>query len=264
MGASPYKLRSFPPSKSLLLNLTSYCFKTSEFVVMRLILSLLGAAGVVFDVASAHYRFTSLIVDGTTTPAYKYVRQNTNYNSPVTDVTSNDIRCNVGGLASGPATSIASVTAGQKVGFALDQSIFHPGPLQMYISKSTVANVSNYDGSGPWAKLGSETATFGAGTINWVASNQASYSVTLPSDITPGQYLLRVEHIALHTATNVGGAQFYISCAQIDVKSSGSATPDPTILFPGGYSARDPGILININYPIPTSYSAPGPAIWSK
>jgi hypothetical protein len=55
------------------------------------------------------------------------VRQNTNYNSPVTNVNSNDIRCNTGGLESGPSTSTATVAAGSTVGFALDQSIFHPG-----------------------------------------------------------------------------------------------------------------------------------------
>jgi len=52
----------------------------------------------------------------------------------------------------------------------------------------------------------------------------------------PGEYLLRVESIALHVAESVGGAQFYISCGQIEVTGSGNATPSPTIDFPGGYS----------------------------
>lgn len=33
----------------------------------------------------------------------------------VTDVTSTDIRCNQGGLASGPSTSVATVVAGSTV-----------------------------------------------------------------------------------------------------------------------------------------------------
>ena len=45
-----------------------------------------------------------------------------------------------------------------------------------------------------------------------------------------------MEHIALHSATAPGGAQFYISCAQIAVTGSGTKTPSPTISLPGGYS----------------------------
>jgi len=229
---------------------------------MKLIFGLLAASGVLVDVVSAHYRFTSLIVNGQKTADYLYVRQNTNYNSPVTDVTSTDIRCNVGGLASGPSTSTATVAAGSTVGFALDQAIFHPGPLQVYISKSTVADVKNYDGSGGWAKLASETATFSSGSVTWIAENTSQFTFTLPSSLAPGQYLLRIEHIALHVAQTVGGAQFYISCGQIQVTGSGSGVPSPTINLPGGYSATDPGILFNLNYPIPTAYTAPGPPVW--
>ena len=55
------------------------------------------------------------------------------------------------------------------------------------------------------------------------------------------RYLVRIEHIALHQAMNQGGAQFYISCAQINVTGgSGSKTP-ATVSFPGAYSGTDPG-----------------------
>lgn len=51
--------------------------------------------------------------------------------------------------------------------------------------------------------------------------------------------------LALHTASSVGGAQFYPGCFQINVAGTGTAKP-PTIKFPGAYSATDPGIEINI------------------
>lgn len=35
-----------------------------------------------------------------------------------------------------------------------------------------------------------------------------------------GQYLVRIEHIALHSASSFGGAQLYIACGQINVCSS--------------------------------------------
>jgi hypothetical protein len=36
--------------------------------------------------------------------------------------------------------------------------------------------------------------------------------VKIPSDLAPGDYLLRAEVIALHTAGQANGAQFYMSC----------------------------------------------------
>ena len=48
------------------------------------------------NTAFAHYRCTNLYANGSTTADYYYVRQNTNYNSPVTNVSSDDIRCNTG------------------------------------------------------------------------------------------------------------------------------------------------------------------------
>ena len=40
-------------------------------------------------------------------------------------------------------------------------------------------------------------------------------NVTIPSDLAPGQYLIRHEIIALHLATQLGGAEFYPSCTQV-------------------------------------------------
>lgn len=75
-------------------------------------------------------------------------------------------------------------------------------------------------------------------------------SFTIPAATPPGDYLFRVEHIGLHVAQSEGGAQFYISCGQLTVTGSGSGSPSPLVAFPGAYSASDPGILIDIYYPI--------------
>ncbi|KAJ3484845.1 hypothetical protein NLI96_g5359 [Meripilus lineatus] len=71
--------------------------------------------------------------------------------------------------------------------------------------------------------------------------------------------------IALHVASSFGGAQFYLSCAQVDVVNGGSGNPGPLVSFPGVYTGYEPGILINI-YDLPsnfTGYQSPGPAVWS-
>jgi hypothetical protein len=87
----------------------------------------------------------------------------------------------------------------------------------------------------------------------------ATYDIKIPQCIAPGKYLMRNEHIAIHTAQSRGGAQFYLSCAQLEVTGGGSKAPSNLVAFPGAYKATDPGIMININYPIPTSYTNPGP-----
>lgn len=85
----------------------------------------------------------------------------------------------------------------------------------------------------------------------------------MPSCLPAGDYLFRIEHIALHVAQSVGGAQFYISCGQLSVAGGGSTQPADKVAFPGAYNATDPGILINIDYPVPTSYANPGPQVFA-
>ncbi|KAG8811051.1 hypothetical protein FRC19_004123 [Serendipita sp. 401] len=224
---------------------------------------------------AAHYRFTTLIVNGAATTPWQYVRQSNNSNSPITDVSSTNLRCNSGG-ASGGSTQTATVAAGATVGFKLDQAIFHAGVLNVYMTK--VSNAATADGSTGWFKIYQVSAVTGGGTISWPTDNATQFTFKIPSSISAGQYLLRVEHIALHSAASTNGAQFYIryfinplsdlvpyslsSCAQLNVTGGGSASPS-TVKIPGVYSASDPGILINIYYPVPTSYKQPGPAVFT-
>jgi hypothetical protein len=91
----------------------------------------------------------------------------------------------------------------------------------------------------------------------------ATVSVKIPSSLPSGDYLIRVEQIGLHVASSVNGAQFYISCGQLTVTGGGSGSPSPLVSFPGAYKNTDPGLLINIYYPVPTNYTCPGPAVWS-
>ncbi|KAG8787551.1 hypothetical protein FRC12_015436, partial [Ceratobasidium sp. 428] len=71
-------------------------------IALAVVLSAHGAFG--------HYIFDKLIVNGVTGAQFANIRPPPN-NSPVTDVTSNDVRCNVNG-ASGSSTSTATVAAG--------------------------------------------------------------------------------------------------------------------------------------------------------
>ena len=85
--------------------------------------------------------------------------------------------------------------------------------------------------------------------------------VTIPKCLESGEYLLRGEHLALHAAGEVGGAQFYVGCAQLNLTGGGSYAPPASskVSFPGAYSPSDPGILFQPYWPVPTSYTNPGP-----
>lgn len=108
------------------------------------------------------------------------------------------------------------------------------------------------------------------------ASPAFSWPVKIPSSLSPGNYVLRHEIIALHAAGSSNGAQNYPQvsdlirlqrdvqtntgqCINLLVSGSGSTSPTgvPATSF---YKATDPGILIDIYSKI-SSYTIPGPAL---
>ncbi|KAL5519294.1 hypothetical protein ACEPAH_977 [Sanghuangporus vaninii] len=191
----------------------------------------------------AHDTFPSLIVNGSPTSQWVSVRRTNNYNtrSPVTDVTSSDIRCYTS-KQSGTAETI-TVSAGSTIGFSSDEAVYHQSITNIYAAKAP----SDVDG---WADDGQS-----------ISFRTQNFVFTMPSSLPSGQYLLRIENIALHSASTFGGAQFYIACGQINVANGGSGTPRFLVSFPGAYTGNvELGILINIYYPVPTNYMQPGPA----
>jgi len=216
------------------------------------------------SLASAHYTFPDLIFDGQTSSDYEYVRLTTNHytNDPVTDVTDPQMTCYED--ASDPVTSTASVNAGDTVGFTVSPDIYHPGPLLFYMAQVPDGQTAaSFDGSGDvWFKIYENNATITPTSISW-PEGMTTVSITIPSCLPSGQYLLRVEHIALHSASTVDGAQFYIACGQLSVSGGGSTPGGPTVAIPGVYSPTDPALLIDIYYPIPQNYTPPGPPVFS-
>lgn len=200
---------------------------------------------------------------------------------PVTDVSSTELTCYQAAAQGAPQT--LDVKAGDSVTFSVDSELGHPGPLQFYMAKvPSGQTAADFDGSGAvWFKiyhdgpsgLGTESITwpssgtsFSSSEIFRNASNipcplgKTEVSVTIPSCVEDGEYLLRVEHIALHSAASVGGAQFYIACAQISVSGgSGSLNTGSLVSLPGAYSPTDPGIQFELYWPVPTEYINPGP-----
>jgi hypothetical protein len=90
-------------------------------------------------------------------------------------------------------------------------------------------------------QISEEPAIVTSSSISWASAGKKQVSVTLPKSLPSGEYLLRVEHVALHTAGSANGAQFYLSCAQINVQNGGSGSPSPLVSFPGAYKNTDAG-----------------------
>ncbi|EIM86332.1 uncharacterized protein STEHIDRAFT_139981 [Stereum hirsutum FP-91666 SS1] len=234
---------------------------------MKSFSALVAAIGLVAQV-SAHYVWPQLISDGTTTAEWDYVRQSNNWQTlnPMTDVTSSDVRCY--DSAESDTSSTLSVAAGSTIGFTVSgnpANLYHPGVVNVYMAQApSGTDVADFDGSGDvWFKVYEISAvTDGGSTITFPATGMSSVNFPVPSETPTGQYIVRIEHIALHVASTYGGAQFYIACGQVEVTDGGSGTPGPLVAFPGAYTGYEPGILININYPIPANYTQPGPAVW--
>ncbi|KAL2019551.1 hypothetical protein VTK56DRAFT_9518 [Thermocarpiscus australiensis] len=222
--------------------------------------ALLAAAG-----AQAHYTFPQTSYNGQLSAQWETIRMTTNHysHSPVTDVTSQDMTCYQLDPSTG-APKILSVQAGSTVTFTVDPDIEHPGPLQFYMAKvPSGQTAATFDGKGPvWFKIYEDGPSgLGTSTITWPSSGKTQVSVQIPRCLANGDYLLRVEHIALHSASTVGGAQFYLACAQLTVTGgTGTLNTGQLVSFPGAYKATDPGILFQLYWPIPTSYTNPGPA----
>ncbi|KAJ5127400.1 Glycoside hydrolase family 61 [Penicillium atrosanguineum] len=224
-------------------------------------ISLFLAAFSALPLASSHYFFPHFIANDNFTDYYEYVREDTQGYMPVKGgYSSDDFRCNTGSQDYASKTGVYTVKAGDTIGFGTDfnAQIEHPGPLQVYMSKAT-GDVREYDGSGDWFKiyeLGPER--FSSDGITWGVYGKGNFTFTLP-DVPAGQYLVRIEHIAVHGAMEWGGAELYFNCAQIEVESDSESIPGPTIKIPGVYNGYEPGIMFNMYSDSIVNYTMPGP-----
>jgi hypothetical protein len=94
-----------------------------------------------------------------------------------------------------------------------------------------------------------------------IADNN-TWSVTIPSSIKAGNYVLRHEILALHSAHTPREAQFYPQCANIVITGDGDAEPAGVVgmeLYP---DEDHPGLHYNIwNDEEKPVYQMPGPKL---
>jgi cellulase len=208
--------------------------------------------------ADAHTIFQKVSVNGNDQGSLVGLRAPSN-NNPVQDAKSTSLVCGTSGSKSGVVISAAAgdrigawyqhVIGGAQGGNDADNPIAasHKGPVVAYLAK--VDSAVNADPTkAAWFKIWEDT--FNPSTTKWGVDNLISNNgwayFNLPSCIPAGQYLLRVEITALHSAYSQGGVQFYSSCAQLNISGGGSKSPSSTVSFPGAYQPNQASIQINI------------------
>ncbi|KAF8865836.1 hypothetical protein BDZ45DRAFT_796088 [Acephala macrosclerotiorum] len=154
----------------------------------------------------AHATFQEFYVDEASTCARLPLS-----NSPMTSVTSADIVCNAG---TKPITTICPVTAGRNITVEIHAQPGDRSCTNLAIGGNHYGPVIVYMGKG--------TDTFN--------DNCGKRSVEVPATLEPGNYLVRAEAIALHAASSTGGAQFYMTCFQVNVSGTGTVNP-PGVAF---------------------------------
>lgn len=107
----------------------------------------------------------------------------------------------------------------------------------------------------------SDTTVPGTWASDELIEDSYSRTVTIPTDIKAGDYVLRHEIIALHGAEDLDGAQNYPQCINLQVTGSGTATPSGT-LGTALYKDTDPGIYVDIWNTLST-YIIPGPTLYT-
>jgi hypothetical protein len=207
--------------------------------------------------ASAHYFFDKLVVNGQASP--DFVRSNTRpiaymptkwkntFDNTTPDST--DFRCNVG-ATNKAAKGTAKVKAGDSLAMTLGvgAKMEHPGPAQVYMSKAPTTAAA-YDGSGDWFKIHQETmkdAKADIKTVAWSTWGKDRVSFKIPAGVPDGEYLVRAEHIGLHGAHG-GEAEFYYGCAQVSVSGGSGSLPTANLVkIPGVYKKADPEVNFSV------------------
>ena len=154
----------------------------------------------------------------------RIVRQVPN-DSPITDPFSPDLACNVGG--ENPAGITGDIAAGQSVTFTWNTwPSDHAGPITVWLA-SCGSSCSNFPSSSArWFAIDKRglNADGTYATDDLIAAG-FKWTTTIPANLAPGEYLMRIELLALHAIAAGGAAQMYPSCSQIRVSGSGNAVP---------------------------------------
>ncbi|KAM0718666.1 hypothetical protein Q7P37_005737 [Cladosporium fusiforme] len=223
--------------------------------------------------ATAHTLMSEVYVDGAGQGSGTCIRTPKNAKGavdPIIDLGSKDMACGQDGDKGVART--CPISGGQQLTFEYRQwpddapraSIAkgHMGPCAVYLKKVDDATTATASGDG-WFKLWDEGLDgSGKWCTNKVTDNNGHLSVTLPDSLPGGDYLVRPELLALHNIPEKHQPEFYVGCAQMFLKSSGSSGPKETVSIPGYVSGEDAGTTYNPFEKPLKDYKVPGPKVY--
>ncbi|KAK7184610.1 fungal cellulose binding domain-containing protein [Paraphaeosphaeria sporulosa] len=224
------------------------------------------ASSIPFTQTNASPGVTStFIFDNQTTTPFEYIRAvspipsspSSHIYDPNTNPHSPDLICGRNASLGWSHPKVASVTAGDEVGFFVDvgltvpPSMYHPGFASAWLSRmegGSQGELDDYQGERGWYKI-HQTAGRTSQSVNfddptnkpyydatkalWGTFRSTSWTFTIPASTPPGKYLVRWEHIF----PNPQDAQFYVNCAHVEVIN------DRTGVEPGeDYKVKIPGV----------------------
>ncbi|EKG21093.1 Glycoside hydrolase family 61 [Macrophomina phaseolina MS6] len=142
----------------------------------------------------------------------------------------------------------------------------HKGPVIDYLASCGGDCTTADKTSLSFVKFQAKGLVSGSAPGTWATddliSNNFTHTTTLPASLAPGNYVLRHEIIALHSAGQENGAQAYPQCINVKVTGSGSTEISGGKKATAFYTPTDPGIKFNL-YTTFSEYPMPGPALWS-
>ncbi|KAK3063256.1 hypothetical protein LTS18_001849 [Coniosporium uncinatum] len=229
--------------------------------------------------AAAHGTVSGIVADGTYylgyNPSFQYQNppptvvgwsipedQDNGFVAPFS-YTDPDIICH---KSATPGGTSATIKAGGTVDFQWTTwPESHKGPVIGYMANCHGDCTSVDKTSLQWVKVEESGLVDGSTTLGQWASdkliaNNNTWSHIIPSAIAPGHYVFRHEIIALHSASDAGGAQNYPQCVNLEVTGSGTDDLASGTLGTALYKPDDAGIKIGIYQPL-SSYAVPGPAL---
>ncbi|KAF8647436.1 hypothetical protein AX16_006712 [Volvariella volvacea WC 439] len=238
-------------------------------MIFSAIVPLLAATSV-----AAHGYVARIVANGQTYEGNGFGR--TEFDSPIRSVQNNepikgarnpDVNC---GRNAQRAALMADASPGSEVVFdwrAGEDDSFWPhntGPMMTYMASCGDMSCADFNpGNARWFKIHQVGRKADGSWFQGDLMRGAVASVPLPSNLAPGNYMIRHEILSLHLGTSEGGAEFYPSCSQIRVGGNGNGRPQESDLvsLPGAYSDRDPGILVPNIYNSAVEYQFPGPPV---
>ncbi|TGJ87022.1 hypothetical protein E0Z10_g1726 [Xylaria hypoxylon] len=177
---------------------------------------------------------------------------------------SGDIVCH---KAATPAGGYAQVAAGDSISIQWDTwPESHKGPMLDYLAAcngpcDSVDKLELEFFKIDEAGILDSSSAPGTWASDVLIENNNTWLVQIPKSLKAGNYVLRHETIALHSAGQVNGAQNYPQCFNLEVTGSGTEVP-AGVVATELYTTTDPGIDVNI-YVSGLDYQIPGPALIS-